>query len=1478
MTTPLNKSSVYVQSLVSFILDTKPYHSKLTEIIEEYRFEDELNVRIKEASFTRTHHKAAWIYDFFSSGPGSDSTFRTQQVLSPDFAGLKHNSDQANNFGKWKANRDENIDMAQVPLVFSKKRFDGVGIADAWMERNGTKFMPYVEGHDYFQSHGSFEFQIKRIFNHQTSLMPTWAETRTDRVVTNATVTAQTLEYDRNRPQSAINKLITLVTNIQLHIKNNNILYNPPKHTINSYGINSASTINSYGQWRILAIDSCRTLLALLHNNIIPPMWTTATGNPDLVLSGDYSKIVYGAHASAIPPPPGFDGWIRERNLPQHRRYVSEEFIALLPPLMMGMHTDIGLHKNGVIEYNDINSISISVHNITANPNAVYEEWTISSISPADSTWAVTGSHSGFIGIATTSVPFVSSSISFKTTARDRHSDGEIVMLTPSNQITIHPSAPLETWNIIKINPKAYTRPAFISTNYGHIYDLKAVRGSVSLLGEVRSAGTYVLRALNATTFSVSYSADPSYSGTATVNSVYNDGHLGFTIVPGVVQQFQIGDYFLIQAANNIDSRTRNFGLYYGYDLDSYDNPDLVYNNLEPLHPDFNRFINFRFDSRFNDYDVATMGLVIAPYAVNGRSFRLRAIPDMTRPIATLKRDGTTISNAVDLTAGNNEIAPVNITGVPVFTLPGDINPAADIELYYSTSFLLEYSDNGFETTTTVDSISVGDNYSNPDLGISFILQPGSKPFIAVSSDIGLDAPRIEGGDIFFFNIHNPPPILENAPIGLSGATAPRLIMHGDSYYASVSANWVITITSPITYSINGTYNSGPLSGVQVSGYPRVGTLSLITTNIIANTTYKDSNLHFTIVVGHGLYVGDSFTFQTNDRRASFLVHGSVSGWHPDAQYDEWYFNGKIGFKIKSPVVKAYEAFDVLERSNPAWPNTNYPNLIPEVLGYHNYLPGHLKINYIRPDAPANTYLFQRNNSQTTSGGFMVRRSDIGVQGFCPQNGIYEDKYISIEVQDIMDDFQFSIAPSEFDFWNAQDTVIIRSNISILNPVNDDFIVIKKAEEGTFAINLDYRGLITPPDLSALSLLSVNVVHTDFTTGFGSVPLDKTSPETAANFLTGWIPTYIRKLDTPVSVAEFPDTATIFEMRSAQSNQIIGTLQSLGGSLGEPTNFQFDTTFFNTYLPINAKTGLVTYGTGLNDKVRVMISEKLNFMLMGLAIFEKSQFNDNVFIDIEGADQKHISLKPQGNISTIIGDSFVGFLPGYDNLEYDEELPPDGFYGIGTPLTDYFIEAQQLAGIIPLNSVQLTMTPTQRMHRQDILQGLLGNYLISGSILLTTLAQFLDAVNNSNPVNYNTVSRGFGNPAQGMAMSINSNPSTDTNNTSIQEGFSIQLRDLTSPNVYGERSVILYSMGPPPVGVAGGDYVTTVTPLEVVGNPVRIFEVVFVNAPQGMATPTFQLWAPGDISPRSVGQVQTVSNGRFRFIVPEPLEAKIVVI
>ena len=44
----LTKNSQYVASLVDFIKDTKPYHSKLTEIVEEYQFFDEMHVHFEE--------------------------------------------------------------------------------------------------------------------------------------------------------------------------------------------------------------------------------------------------------------------------------------------------------------------------------------------------------------------------------------------------------------------------------------------------------------------------------------------------------------------------------------------------------------------------------------------------------------------------------------------------------------------------------------------------------------------------------------------------------------------------------------------------------------------------------------------------------------------------------------------------------------------------------------------------------------------------------------------------------------------------------------------------------------------------------------------------------------------------------------------------------------------------------------------------------------------------------------------------------------------------------------------------------------------------------------------------------------------------------------------------------------------------------------------------------------------------------------
>ena len=64
--------------------------------------------------------------------------------------------------------------------------------------------------------------------------------------------------------------------------------------------------------------------------------------------------------------------------------------------------------------------------------------------------------------------------------------------------------------------------------------------------------------------------------------------------------------------------------------------------------------------------------------------------------------------------------------------------------------------------------------------------------------------------------------------------------------------------------------------------------------------SYSTDRLSFTLVpTTHGFEAGDQFTwFLGNDRIDNYLVFGSVSGWQTPAKIGEWYWNGKIGFKI----------------------------------------------------------------------------------------------------------------------------------------------------------------------------------------------------------------------------------------------------------------------------------------------------------------------------------------------------------------------------------------------------------------------------------------------------------------------------------------------------------------------------------------------------------------------------------------------------
>jgi photosystem II stability/assembly factor-like uncharacterized protein len=77
-----------------------------------------------------------------------------------------------------------------------------------------------------------------------------------------------------------------------------------------------------------------------------------------------------------------------------------------------------------------------------------------------------------------------------------------------------------------------------------------------------------------------------------------------------------------------------------------------------------------------------------------------------------------------------------------------------------------------------------------------------------------------------------------------------------------------------------------------ITGYPK-------TVDLLDGCSYKDDNIHFTLLpTANGFYPGDRIDFTVKSYIENFLVYGSVSGWQAPAQIGNYYWNGKIGFKI----------------------------------------------------------------------------------------------------------------------------------------------------------------------------------------------------------------------------------------------------------------------------------------------------------------------------------------------------------------------------------------------------------------------------------------------------------------------------------------------------------------------------------------------------------------------------------------------------
>jgi hypothetical protein len=914
--------------------------------------------------------------------------------------------------------------------------------------------------------------------------------------------------------------------------------------------------------------------------------------------------------------------------------------------------------------------------------------------------------------------------------------------------------------------------------------------------------------------------------------------------------------------------------LYYGYDMDSFDAYKLSSNNLDSTLPDWHQKLMYSFDSRFVNYDFSGFNLQIADTAVNGRSWRLRAIANGSYPLQLQNSTPTNVVNqkATDDLFNANPVSP-QFDMPNVVTSDGpqsatDPDTANDLRLWYATSFRLEYYDPGTLSWIVADaSVPTSTAYSNSTHGLSFKIVPAVLPFLAAklhsswfpATTGGYLEEDVDGGDVISWTVQNPPPA-EVAPAQLVSARVARLIMHGNSFYNATPASWHGTFTSPTTYTLQGFYADSALNGHSI-------TAPIIIDTTVSGLSYRDrdTNIHFTLVPGSaGFLTGDTFVFQTYAEQPSYLVYGSVSGWQPEATIGKWYWNGQIGFKISTPEVKLYDSASVEINGPSPWSTSA----------------GVITLNSIRPDAARSTYTVKSTKTgqwQLLSNGKVVGTGSTTVT----------DDFLSLTMPAAVSGTSFTIKvrADYHDLALGNDLAIIRTDDAKM-PVAGDFVLFERSGEDSLQLAIQAQNPDHATTLAPLDRQNIDPRFIDITARSG-VSLAATSPETAV--LTGWVPVLLDKYDVDLSPAEFSDTATHVVVLAAATGEPIGTVSSFGALEAGRSIFTWNSDFHAEYLPLNTDASIVTLGAGgMNELVSIRMTDGIWFLLDGGGLNEDSLFTDHFSVGVVESPVFKISSSYAELIAPTIADGpFGGFLPGYDNTRYDyetgvgnvnDQVGGGGAFDTGAALTDSFMQAKALRA--------LGMLTTDQQLQLTGLLGQIGNYLNLGNLDSTNLAYFLSAVNSDTARGPSTT--GFGFPLLGMGMAIDEEP-VSTASTSFSEIMVMLVTDIgdgqdTTTIDYGgfdssaDTIAVFNIHGVPPLtpglpapGTLWADYDTEL----VLPGPARVIQLSFSS--NITTIPTVYVWYETATAPVIVPIVERLTPRLFRFALGTPGIVKLTV-
>lgn len=535
----MNKTNnnLYIESLVDFILDTKPYHSKLTEVIQELRFSDKINVKIKDNDFLTAKLSSIWSKIHYSDG------WRTRFLLPPTFT--PRYSSETNLF-KFNINTDS-VEYLKTDFNINNcfQFGSSQGIESTYLDNSIL-----IEGIDYWSSKGFYSFDTK-ITNTQSEIKlttPTSEWTKSNPIYNhysgNPYIDLSNIEIIPNKESWWEIQVVKKINYFEQKIRGKNTIAFSKQSIINqidNYDVNFHETSFVEIFYRNKISDPKN--INISENNISIDFDTQKTyviriingGNYKFEFSNTDSAIIthnlnstdfihqiyfYDEITDSYNLNPNVELYSKSTDYIQLVQILDENtisikfnqpysgYIVLRPSLSVEF-----IDQKGIEIFNNYTNFKIYKNAIEISPEQftyklkkngnVYIKFngnTTGKItfgySNIDGAYTVTNkftneivSSNNFyylnsanekINIAFDKIPFKSSEVNFLTNFKASVDIGEKTILRPENKIAVKPGSTEQVWSIIKINPVPFK--IFNSNNNIDIVGFNPSRKYVKLI------------------------------------------------------------------------------------------------------------------------------------------------------------------------------------------------------------------------------------------------------------------------------------------------------------------------------------------------------------------------------------------------------------------------------------------------------------------------------------------------------------------------------------------------------------------------------------------------------------------------------------------------------------------------------------------------------------------------------------------------------------------------------------------------------------------------------------------------------------------------------------------------------------------------------------------------------------------------------------------------------------------------------------